>query len=123
MNSEISDLTSSQLLSKLDEFKHEAQKAGSKLVELETLARDLKTKVEAVFNEMKRIEIEKGKSYNVANVMASCSPEYKNALEEHSKAEHEYNLAKIEYDLAKSSIRTLEAIGYVRNNELKLARG
>ena len=123
MTLDMSDMTAHQLLMKLEEYKTQAQEAGENLVNAETLTRELKMKTEAVLAAVTKQFIDEKKSYNTAKMFALCSDEYAKAQAEESQAEHDRDMLKISYDLAKSSIRTLESIGYVRNNELKMMRG
>ena len=120
---DLSALTSSQLLEKLDELKDRAYVLGYEMVEAETLYKNEKELLPILLAERQSKFMEScGVSVSVAKVQALAHEDYKKSVCRMNAFGHDYRLKESEYKAIIKSLDVLTAISYVRNNELKLAR-
>lgn len=121
---QLSELSSRELLMKLDELKAMAIEKGAAWAEAKEKFRNLDRLTETILAEFQREYFKQDPDLGVtkAKVMALCNPNYKVHLKKVNEAEKEANLLQAEFAIMKKAIEALTAIGFVRNNELKLSR-
>jgi len=120
---ELLNLTSSQLLHKMEELRHLAVKFGGEWVEKQHLYRGFKEMMPsflAVIQSeiMNKQHIKKDE----AKVIALADNGYREKITLMNNAEKEMELADIKYRGVMKSIECLTSISYVRNSEMKLSR-
>lgn len=119
---ELSELTSSQLLHKLDEVRHGVFQAGYDHAAAEKKFNDLKALMPSFLAEYQAHYSKPGVGPTEARAKALADKGYQEKVKEMNIAEYEARLLEVEYKGWMESIKALTAIGYVRNSELKLAR-
>lgn len=116
------NLTSSDLLSVVQEARDSAITLGAKWAEANKRFKDLKELMPSYLAEIHMQLRSVYETVSEARTAALANQAYQKKVKEMNEAEHETRLLEVEY---KAHIKTLEAlssISYVRNNELKLAR-
>lgn len=119
----LADLTSSQLLEKLDELKGQAFSLGHEMAEAEMLFKTKKELLPSMLAEFKAHQYDQGLKGQEALTYALKAPAYIDMVLEAQQYGHKFRLKEVEYRAVIKSLEALTAISFVRNNELKLARG
>ena len=121
---DLADLTSYQLFEKLDELKSEAYRLGHEMAEAEKAFKDEKELLPVVLAEIQSNYID-CHEYGVteAGVHARANSSYRSKLERCNELGHTFRLKEVAYKATMESIKAIQAIAYVRNGELRLARG
>ena len=121
-NEQISNLSSRELMNKLDEIRQLAIKSGSDWAFLQGKYKRLKEMMPSFLAEFQRIYFKPGSTISEARMMALSDPNYKDKLEEMVNAEREANMEEVRYRSSIESIKAISAISYLRNQEAKLSR-
>ena len=121
---QLTSLDSSELLLKLDELRHAALTVGHEMADAEKRYKDTKELLPVFLAEIQSLYMETYTApANIAKVKALAHSEYKMWLEKANELGHAYRLKEVEYRAVIKSLEALTGIAYVRNTEMKLARG
>lgn len=117
------NLTSSELMAKLDEVKDLTMILGATMAEKKMIFRKKK---ELLPVKLASITIELSQGYKGTGTMlknkALASAQYETAVNELASAERDFLASESEYKGAYETIKAIGSISWVRNSELKLAR-
>ena len=119
---EFCNLTSEQLLFKMDELRHLASELGCQWAEANHAYRAIEKQLPSILAEIQLIYIESGNKTQEAKVKALADTRYRQKMQEFVNLERTAELIKVEYRALVESLKTLQSIGYVKNSELRLSR-
>lgn len=117
---ELTNLTSSELLERLDEIRDAAIRAGNAWAEAEKTYNDLKEMMPSFLAEYQMNYSSSSPTVTAARVRALADKEYRAKITAMNKAEYEARLKEVEYKSWNESLKVLTSISYLRNSELKL---
>lgn len=119
---ELINLNSTELFKKADEVRHKCIELGAKWAEANKKYKDLR---ELMPSKLAAAQIEfmlPGITQSTAKISALSSKEYQEEIKRMNTAEFEAELLHVEYRSWMKSLEVLTSIGYVKNQEMKLAR-
>lgn len=117
---ELSTLSSSELLFKLDELREMAREAGYAAAEADKHYKDLKELMPSFLAQYVSHHSGPGINVTQSRNRALADKGYMDKIKEMNIAEYEARLAEVQYKGWMESIKALTAIAYVRNQEMKL---
>lgn len=120
---ELTNLTSTQLLIKLDELRPVVVKLGHQVAEADKRYHDLKELMPSILAEFQQLYSEdKSLKPYMVKIKALADKDYQGKIKEMNELEYRAKMISLEYRGYIESIKALTAIGYVRNSELKIER-
>ena len=119
---QLTNLNSSELLHKLDELKNAAFALGHEMAEAEKAFKDVKEMMPSYLAEQQIYCQGEDMTLSEAKVYALSHPIYTEKILEMNELGKTYRLKEVEFRGIMKSLDCLQAIAFVRNNELKLAR-
>ena len=119
---ELIELTSEQLLFRMDEIRHAAVTASVKWAELNKEFKDYKELLPSYLAMIQSAHLSEGNSASEAKAKALASQAYQNRIKAMNEAELDAEKARAEYRGLMASLEALKSIAYVRNAEIKLSR-
>ena len=122
LTEELINLDSSQLLKVSDEVRQKCIEIGAKWAEANKRYRDLKELMPSKLATYQMGFMLPGITQTTAKITALSSEGYQDAIREMNTAEFEAELLHVEYRAWMRSLEVLTSIGYVKNQEMKLAR-
>lgn len=120
---DLSNLTSSQLFEKLDELKAEAVHLGREMAEAEFEHKKVKELLPIFLAQIQALYLAEGKKITESEVFAKSSSDYREKVESANQLGFAYREKEAHFKAVLKSIEAITAISFVRNSELKLARG
>lgn len=119
---ELTNLNSSQLLHKVDELKDRVIKLGYEHAEADKKYHDLKALMPSFLAEYQAHYSGPGVNATTAKYRALGDKGYQEKIKQMTLAEYEARLLYVEHQANLESLRSITAISFLRNNEIKLAR-
>ncbi|MDX1902130.1 MAG: hypothetical protein SFW66_09060 [Gammaproteobacteria bacterium] len=119
---ELAGLTGDQLLFRMDELRHAAADAGYRWAEADKKYKDLKEMMPSLLATIQLSFKTEKMNLAEAKTRALASTTYQERLKEMNLAEYEAELIRVEYRGFMESLKSIQAIAFVKNSELKLAR-
>lgn len=119
---ELVQLSSSELLMKLDELREAANKAGYEWVEAKKKYEDYEEIMPSLLATYQVSFMDGKMTMAEAKARALADQGYKDKVKEMTQAQYEYGLKEVEYKGLMKSLDALTSISYVRNSELKTFR-
>lgn len=119
---ELINLDSTELFKQLDLLKSKAIELGATWAELNQTYRDLEKLMPSTLAVIQTVFSKSGGKTTESRVQALASEDYQNKLLAMNKAEYEAEVVRAEYRVYIEAMKAIQAIAYVRNNELRLAR-
>ena len=120
---QLAGLNSEELLSQLDKLKHAAFTLGPEMAQAELRYRQAKDLLPIYLARIQEEQLAQGRRVTEAGVLARASVIYQTYVESANELGAKHAEKEAHFKAILKSIDALQSIGWVRHQELKLARG